>query len=799
MRRPWILPPSMESPPELQAAVGGHPLVARLLAQRGLDSPAKAIPFLDPQQYTPAPPHALVGLARAAELLVQAIHQGQNILVWGDFDVDGQTSTALLVAALRELAGPHRVRFHVPNRFTEGHGIHPPTLQAYLADPAFRPQVLLTCDTGIAEGPGIGLAKDAGLTVIVTDHHDLPPEFGDHEPGTEPPAGYSPDQVGRASVRRADALVDPKFLHPSDPLRTLPGVGVAYKLVQQLYHHLGRPGEATPFLDLVALGIVADVAEQVHDTRYLLQLGLERLRRTERVGLKALMHYARIVPDTVDAEDIGFQLGPRMNALGRLDDATVAVELLTTQDPIRAGQLAAQMERLNHRRRLLTSQITRMAFDILDRHPHLLDFEAIVLAHPNWHPGIVGIVASRLVEEFGKPTVLLLNPPGQPARGSARSVPGVDIGAAIAACGPLLLGHGGHPGAAGVTLPPENIDRFRRELSRQVARFREDTGPQGLHIDAELPFPGLDLALAEQVQRLAPFGNGNPKPVFLSRELTVVEDRLVGKDGLHRRLVLRDAQGTTQPAIWFRGADVELPSGPLDLAYTLDIHRFRGQVQLQLGFVAARPAEKKAVDLSGRAPSRPAVDLRGKSVARAELPSREEAFWLAEGIRLGEIALGSRLEARDAPRGRPLVLWSIPPSPQVLEWLLEALEPSAVWVVGRETTDDSLAGVLRQIAGMCKYALRGEGRVEMERLAARIGSTPGVVRRGLLWLEVRGLVRVVEWEQGDVACIRSGDGLVRDEAERALLQEELRELLAEIRAYRRFFRRARLEQLGLEG
>ena len=327
--QPWILRPQVDPSPALQAAVGGHPLVARLLAQRGIDTADKALPFLDSGVYAPAQSSALVGLDRAADVLIDAVRQGRNFLVWGDFDVDGQTSTTLLVAALQELAGPERVRFHVPNRFSEGHGIRPPKLKALLEDASFETHVLLTCDTGIGDGEAIGIAKEAGLTVVVTDHHDLPAEFADAEPGEEPPCGEGPDVAGAQSVRRADAIVNPKFLRVDDPLRTLPGVGVAFKLVQRLYELVGDPEGADQFLDLVALGIVADVAEQMHDTRYLLQIGLDRLRRTERIGLKALMESARISPDSVDAQSIGFQIGPaheRAGAAGRCDGGCGAAD-----------------------------------------------------------------------------------------------------------------------------------------------------------------------------------------------------------------------------------------------------------------------------------------------------------------------------------------------------------------------------------------------------------------------------------------------------------------------------------------
>ena len=813
--QPWILLPQVEPSEALCAAVGGHPLVAQLLAQREIDTPERALPFLDSAAYAPAPPSALVGLERAAHALFDAICEGKNFLVWGDFDVDGQTSTTLLVAALQELAAPQRVRFHVPNRFSEGHGIQPWKLRELLDDASFEPHVLLTCDTGIAEGEGIGIAKDAGLTVVVTDHHDLPAEFADAEAGAAPCCAEPADLVGDHSVRRADAIVNPKFLPTDDVLRTLPGVGVAFKLVQQLYELAGDPGGAAQFLDLVALGIVADVAEQQHDTRYLLQVGLDELRRTQRIGLKALMESARLSPESVDTQSIGFQIGPRMNALGRLDDATVAVELLTTDDAIRAGQMAAQMERLNNERRLLTSQIAQTAFDMLDRDPVLLDFNAIVLANPNWHAGIIGIVASRLVEEYHKPTVLLCSPPGEPARGSARSTPGADIGAAIAACAELLLQHGGHAGAAGLTLEAANIDRFRRELSRQIDQHRIDAGPEGLRIDAELPFSELSLSLVEEIERLAPFGNGNPLPTFVSRGLTVVQDRRIGRDGAHRRLLLQDEKERKQTVVWWRSADVELPSGPVDIAYTLGINEYRGARTPQLTLEAIRPTEEAARRAAAAAGSAdgPAAhcilhDLRRESVSAADLPSFDSAVWFAEGTRLGDVPFQSRLEAAEAEAGRALVLWSSPPSPELLDWLVERLAPSELYLIGRDTAEGQADAVLKQVAGMAKWSLdagsegaqRGiaeDSLLPIDRLAARIGVTEEIIRCSLLWLEWKGLLRIQGWEGGDVARIKPGNGREDDDSERTPLQEELKELLAEMRAYRRFFERAQVRALGL--
>ncbi len=801
MEQPWILQPAVTPTPELVAAVGGHPLVAQLLAQRGIDTPEKALPFLDPNLYTPAPPSALIGVDAAAQLLHAAIAARQRILVWGDFDVDGQTSTALLVTALRMLTDEDHVRFHVPNRFEESHGIRLPKLKQKLAE--WPADVLLTCDTGIAEAEAIGYARDGGLTVIITDHHDLSAEFTGLTPGLDPLWGLSAAEVGVASVRRANAIVNPKFLPASDPLRTLPGVGVAYKVVQRLFDLAGRRGEEEEMLDLVALGIVADVAEQVNDARYLLQRGLERLRTTNRVGLMALMQSSRIDPARLTAESIGFQLGPRMNALGRLDDATVSVELLSTRDPIRAGQLANKLERLNQERRVLTTQITKSALDLIERDPSLLDYNALVLAHPQWHAGVVGIVASRLVEEFGKPAVLLLTPPGEPARGSARSIPGVDIGASIAACSHLLLSHGGHPGAAGLSLLPENIGAFRRELSRQVEHHRDPSIQPGLLVDVAAPLSELSLELEEELARLAPFGQGNPLPRFATYDVVIASDRRMGADGAHRKLQIRPAtsEAPVHELVWFGGGDAELPAdGALDVVYTLSVNEYRGERKLQLLYVAHRPAQPRPEVMTPET-RRPleVVDLRRVAELRALLPTG--ATWYAEGARLENVSPDVTYAPRFAvpgAHGRPLVVWSTPPSGELLHWLATSSGCDTLYLCARATTDDAPAAVARQVAGMAKYALTHDGVVDVGRMAARLGQTEAVVRTALLLLAARGILHVLEWLDGDRARIAASAAPALDLDANALW-EELDALLAEVRAYRRFVLRARVEELGLLG
>ena len=805
----WAIKPAPTISPELLDLAGNSHLVASLLAQRGFDTPAKAQPFLDASHYHPSPPSALLGMDAAVGHLARALERGDDILIWGDFDVDGQTSTALLVDAIRTISNSDNVRYHIPNRFDEGHGIDLDVLKEKLSAADFSPSLLLTCDTGIAEGPAIGYAKDHELTVIVTDHHDLTPEFQTLQPQSDPVFGLPPEVVGRDSVRRADAIINPKLQPPGDAQHSLPGVGVAYRLVQELFKRLGRSGAETEYLDLVALGIVADVAEQVLDTRYLLQLGLEQLRATQRTGLLALIKIARLVPSSVDTHAIGYQLSPRLNALGRLGDATVAVELLTTTDAVRAELLAAKMERLNQQRRLLTSQITAATMEILDRNPQFLDFEALVLSHPAWHAGIVGIVAARLAEEFQKPAVLLLTPPGELARGSARSVPGVDIGASIAACAHLLVRHGGHPGAAGLRLLPENIDRFRRELDRQIPQHRIQDDAPGLIIDSVLSLSDLDLPLVDAIQKLAPFGNGNPTPRFMSKQLDIAKDRRIGREGAHRRLALKNNGGDPVPVIWFNGGDLELPRAPIDLAYELNIHEYRGEIELQLTYVDSRSSLSPPVDTpTGARQTYRLHDFRSTMPNVRDLPTPPKAVWYAEGIDLGageeEVAYAPRHNIHPDSDSAQLVIWSVPPSPRLLHWLIETVKPTELFLCGRHTVDDSFSSVLRHVAGMGKYALTRGLPLNLNHMAARLGTTEAIIRASLLLLESKGTFELGVWGDDDRVEIRAGSTTgelekvnADGESRRLRHQTVLAQHLAEVRAYRRFFTRATPRTLGL--
>ena len=768
LQRSWSEPVSIDVPTPLRTAVGGHPLVADILARRGLTDPAAALGFLDPARYTPASPAALPDLERAAHLLYDAVVRRRRILVWGDFDVDGQTATSLLVSTLRDLGAD--VTYYVPQRLVESHGIKLDALDHLLSSQ--HVDVLLTCDTGIAEHEAIAHARSRGLTALVTDHHDLP-----------------------ESLPEADALVNPKRLPAGHALRDLPGVGVAFKLAQQVYHLAGEDKDSSrlpQLLDLVALGIVADVARQVSDTRYLLQLGLEELRHPQRLGLQALMHMAKLDAANLTAEHISFAIGPRLNAVGRLGDATLAVELLTTADLTRARIIASQIEAVNNQRRVLTEQVYAAAQEQIAKNPSLLDETVVVLSSLHWHAGVIGPVASRLAEKYARPVVLLVASADGRARGSARAVPGVDISAALASVRDRLISFGGHPGAAGLVMNSDDAPIFRRELSRAVAAIWDRAAaPSGTSIDAFVPLNDLTLELAQQIERLGPFGEGNPPVTLAVRDVAIAGERAFGRRGEHREVTLEDRQGLSRRVIWWRGADEDVPQGRLDVAVTIKSTNYLGAQALSIEWVDARVIEAVRIEIAG--PAIEVVDWRGVADAAKRvdgLVSANDVMVWADGKLPSVMAARRR---HDLAPAKSLVIWRAPAGPKELESALAHVSPKTVYLCDAGDADDRLESFIKRLAGLLKHDLsRREGHVDVARLAAAAGQRTATVRAGIEWLAAKGQIAIAEGE-GDAWRIAPGSNAASQDLEEIALQ--LAGLLAETAAYRAYYRRADAQQL----
>ena len=754
MNLKWNPIPAAAVSQALLDATSGRPLVAQVLAGRGVDDPAHVRPFLDPAAYTPTDASTLHDLERGVERIEQAIRDNEHILVWGDFDVDGQTSTSLLVSMLARLGG--KVTFHIPVRQHESHGVQPHVLNRYI-EQGFG-GLLLTCDTGIAAVDAIALALAAGIDSVITDHHDLPDE-----------------------LPNAFALINPKFHAEDDPLSGLPGVGVAYKVIEALFVRAGREAELEDCLDLVAMGIVADLALQRYDTRYLLQRGLEVLRKTQRPGLLALIENAGVNVELLNDEDIGFQLGPRLNAVGRLADANVSVPLLTTTDEVEAKRIAEQLERLNEERKFETAVVYDSAAAQVQEEPSLRQYAALVLANPLWHEGVIGIVASRLVEEFGKPTIMLAKPEGQPARGSARSVEGYHITRAIATQSDILLGFGGHPMAAGLSMEAQHVEAFRRGVSKALVDQRTGRAPEpSVDSELELPLKELTLETALQLEAMAPFGPGNPPINILCPGLQVEEDRPIGKDKAHRKLTVSDTAGHKAEVLWWSSADQALPNGRLDMVVRVRSGFFRGKQTLSVTLQDyARSARVETAE--GAGPKAVVIDCRAES---APLEKLNEIVGGAEDLQVwGEAVEEEMARPRvELMPSRALAVWSVPPSLGEVVSVLEQVKPEQIYVFGKDPGVDSYDAFTRRLGGLVSYALSEYGgHSSVPKLAAAMAHSERTLVAGLQVLPAMG-VQAIGARDGALRFARCQVADVSAETEKLLV------LLEETKAFRTAFR-----------
>jgi len=572
--RRWALrAPDPDAVRAVCEATGLTPFAAAVLVNRGIAEPAEAARFLEGTVRELADPYRMEGLARAARRLAEAGRRGEPVLVYADYDADGATGAAVLVLVLRELFPALPVRVHQNHRVRDGYGVR----ERYLADAAREGvRVVVTVDCGIGDAEAVARAGAAGLDVIVTDHH---------LPGREMPPAF--------------AVLDPRQEGCPYPDKDLAGVGVAFALargVRRAACEAGlAPRELAPnlrrHLDLVALGTVADMAPLRGENRILVRAGLHQMRVAPRPGLGALLAAAGCAVEAVSEGDLAFRVAPRLNAASRIGDPGRSVEILLTPDARRAASLAAELHRDNARRQAEEESIFREAMAQVLAAPAPPGFGAIVLSDPAWHPGVLGIVASRLAERFHRPVVLLCEEGGE-ARGSCRSVEDFPLVDALAELAPLLTRFGGHRHAAGVAMPAANVVAFREAFSEAARRFARgrDVTPR-VFADAEVRLGDLTPRFFEDLERLRPFGVGNEEPVFLARSVEAGRAVPLGPQGRHVRYEV--AQGGHRfhvLAFHQQGLPVG-PGEPLDLLFTPERSWHRGAASVRLLHRDARAHE----------------------------------------------------------------------------------------------------------------------------------------------------------------------------------------------------------------
>jgi len=543
----------------LARVLGISPILAALLITRGYNDESSARSFLTPGYNQIHEPYLMLGMREAVARLEKAIYNGEPILIYGDYDVDGTTGTAVLLRALKLLGA--RTGFHVPHRFTEGYGIQQPALEKALNEGY---KLVVSVDCGIRAHEPLYWARDNGLDVIITDHH-LP----DENEGAPP----------------AFAVLNPNQAGCPYPDKNLAGVGVAFKLVHALFRERGRERQVEGFMKVVAIGTVADVAKLVGENRTIVTLGLKDLAKASNPGLRALIEVAGCGDGKgMTAYDLGFRLGPRINAAGRMDAARAVVELFDTRDSDEARRLALHLDTRNEERKTVQQQIIDLAITEL-ADGNKAGTHVAVIAGEGWHRGVIGIAASKIAERINRPCVVF-SIDGELAHGSGRSIAAYHLLDGLTACSDLFEKFGGHSHAAGITIKPERIDMLRKRLNEHAASCLSDEDLEhSVAIDMELTADQITFQMARELQSLEPYGAGNPSPVFMTKNLRCLSEPTVIKD---RHLKMRLAGSNNRPieTIWWNcidpGEQTHQVQGSIEVAYTIETTVWNDEFKLQL-------------------------------------------------------------------------------------------------------------------------------------------------------------------------------------------------------------------------
>lgn len=545
-------------------------LASKIIYSRGIDTEEKITQFLSNDLSKLHDPYLLHDMDKAVARIRQAIENYEQILVYGDYDADGMTSASIMKEALEMLGAEAQV--YLPNRFVDGYGPNESVYKYFIKQQ--QVSLIITVDNGVAGHEAISYAQSQGVDVIVTDHHGLP-----------------------AELPEAFAIVHPEHPEGNYPFKYLAGCGVAFKVACALLESI-----PTEMLDLVAIGTIADMVSLTDENRIMVKVGLEMLKQTERIGLMELMKVSDIDMLDVNEETVGFKIAPQLNALGRLDDPNPAVELLTGFDDEEALSIAQMINAKNEERKEIVQKIYDEAMNMVD-----LDKPVQVLAKEGWHPGVLGIVAGRILEHIAQP-VIVLNIEDGMAKGSARSIEAINIFQALDDHRDLFEAFGGHAGAAGMTLPVENLEQLSQVLCGYIADNGIDLSQKKtLTIDEVLPLAEIDLDTVKSLEKIAPFGMDNPKPVFEIKDFEVKQARTMGQNGAHLKLKITQGSTAVDLVAFNQGHLVQefQQAQNLCLAVTLSINKWNGQTTVQLMLEDARVDGVQLIDIRAKNASLP--------------------------------------------------------------------------------------------------------------------------------------------------------------------------------------------------
>jgi len=742
-------------PTGLIEAADGDELIARIFYNRGYKNPDTVRQMLKDQYYVPTDVNEFKGMDKAVERILKAAEMGEKVCVYGDYDVDGVTSTVILVECLRLFLD--KVVYHVPDRFTEGYGMNLEVIEK-LADDGVT--LIITCDCGISNINEINRAKELGMDVILTDHHNIPPE-----------------------LPKADVILNPKLLEEGHKARNMSGCAMAYFLCLALLKSKGLEEKAEEYLDMLALSLIADVVSLNGENRYLLKKAMPKLFNTKRVGLVKLLEIASKTSELSTEEDIAFQIAPRINAAGRMESASLPVELMLCTDPYKASEMAQRIDFLNSERKRVQQEIIDQAIEQVETKKK--NKTVLVLYSDYWHHGIIGIAAGRICEMYRKPAIFLaLKEDGKTVVGSARSVEEVNIYELIKECSDKLLKFGGHSMAAGLSLLKENLQEFvtEIELLAEKKHFIGDT--VSVDVDMELEIDSITEELYERLMAAGPYGEGFEAPMFVSYRLKVLSDRKTEKN--HHIMVLEGKNNTRISAVQWFGEDKSLQGKVFNVIYKINKNTYKGKSNLQLTLVHMIEGEGEA----SRVFNGEIIDERGSSINLLK-EKYLQALFFYEGLS-SKCPLPSAVDRFDIKKADNLVFLSPPPNTEIFREIVTLSNPRNIIINFSVLPDYSFKGFVTNLLGLIKHAVtKDKGIAYIDTLAIKLGAEENIIKSGLKFLKAAGKIDYILSEDETMAFLFKGNGTA--DINMVLAEKRLRNALLEKKAYQQFILKTEVE------
>lgn len=769
MLKEWIIDKNTKS--------GSKSLVERLLATRGVTKPADIKEFLNPLEIKVSHPNVFTAMPKAVERLVKAIDNKENILVYGDFDADGVTSTALLIRTFKELGA--KVDYFIPDREKDGHGLNVKALVKLMASK--KPKVIVTCDCASSDVEQVQFINSFKIDVIITDHHEAPEIL--------------PSALAIINPKAPDALDEKLSAKEIQHLTSLAGVGVAFKLAQALLEYYKKLEFVYDIMPYVTVGTVSDVVPLVGENRYFVAKGLQLISEGKHYGLKKLLESAGYVLDTgITSEQIAFGVAPRINASGRLDTVEDALKVLISDNKQEIEMSIMSLNNFNKIRQELCESIFLEAEEMLQKNGN--NDNAIILFNPKWHIGIIGIVASKLVEKYYKPTFLMtFSEETKQVRCSSRSVEGVNIYDVLSANAELFDGFGGHAMAGGLSFDVEKVtfEDVKKALNSTVD---EILGGEKLHpilkVDLQLEPNEVDGNLIADIERLQPFGAANPNPVFVLNNLTLLQKKLMGSNKNHLKLVVEDSQHNTFDCIWWSKGDISLVSGDvLDIAFCPQTNTFNGSTTIQLILQDMHADNLKDEEEITQKPAsevrvfdhRRKVDIFSSVDDYVKTSNLNIAIFAEERVVLDKLkpykSLSEKVFNRqNVQKSDAVMFFDYPASQEIFDEIIEKAAPKNLHFMHYEAKSLDEKEFLKTFSGMLKFTYNNKNGVfDIERSAAFLAQTKETVIELLSVFEESEMIKVFDKGVNNFKIELLSNG----EISKALHTESYREFLEQVK------------------